>query len=155
MTVLMKKVAEHADYDPLHCGLGTDKLTRNTTTGTWGEKELSQSETEWGPNCLCRNTSKGVSALRGRHTNTAMKTWVACSNLLGVRINTRYIRTDVWRLSLSFTLYLQWSLRTLYLLVCQVRVAVGNSGLRCCVCVTSFEQLFVDSERDVTWESML
>ena len=28
---------------------------------------------------------------------------------------------------------------TLYLLACQVRVTVGDSGLCCCVCVTSFE----------------
>ena len=151
----MKKIAEHADYDPLHCGLGIDKLTWNTTTGTWGKKELSQSETEWAPNCLCRNTNKEISVLRGRHTNTARKTWVAYSNLLGAWINTRCRRTDVWSLNPSFISYLQWSLCTLYLLVCQVRVTVGNSGLCCCVCVMSFEQLFVDSERDVTWESML
>ena len=35
--------------------------------------------------------------------------------------------------------YLWWSLCTLYLHVCQVRVAVGDSGL-CCACVTSFER---------------
>ena len=32
-------------------------------------------------------------------------------------------------------------IRTLYLLACQVRVTVGDSGLCCCVCVTSFERL--------------
>ena len=32
-------------------------------------------------------------------------------------------------------MYLWWSLCTLYLLPCQVRVTVGDSGLCCCVCV--------------------
>ena len=45
-------------------------------------------------------------------------------------------------------LCLWWSLCTLYLLACQVRVTVGHSGL-CCVCVTSFKReltpLCVDS----------
>ena len=39
-----------------------------------------------------------------------------------------------------FRTHLWWSLRTLYLLACQVRVTVGDSGLCCCVCVTSFER---------------
>ena len=34
--------------------------------------------------------------------------------------------------------YLWWSLCTLYLHACQVRVTVGDSGL-CCACVTTFE----------------
>ena len=34
----------------------------------------------------------------------------------------------------------EWSLCTLYLLACQVRVTVGDSGLCCCVCVTSLER---------------
>ena len=33
-------------------------------------------------------------------------------------------------------MYLWWSLRTLYLHACQVRVTVGDSGLCCCTCVT-------------------
>ena len=33
-----------------------------------------------------------------------------------------------------------WSLCNLYLLVCQVRVTVGDSGLFCCVRVTSFDR---------------
>ena len=33
----------------------------------------------------------------------------------------------------------QCSLCTLYLLACQVRVTVGDSGLCYCVCVTAFE----------------
>ena len=45
---------------------------------------------------------------------------------------------------------LWWSLRTLYLHACQVRVTVGDSGL-CCTCVTYFERLLtplsVDSAR--------
>ena len=36
-------------------------------------------------------------------------------------------------------MYLWWSLCTLYLLACQVGVAIGDSGLCCCVCVTSFK----------------
>ena len=37
-------------------------------------------------------------------------------------------------------IYLRWSLGTLYLPACQVRVTVGNSGRSCCrACVTSFE----------------
>ena len=32
------------------------------------------------------------------------------------------------------------SLVTLYLLACHVRVTIGDSGLCCCVCVTSFER---------------
>ena len=36
-------------------------------------------------------------------------------------------------------MYLRWCLRPLYLHACQVRVTVGNSGLCCCTCVTSFE----------------
>ena len=40
----------------------------------------------------------------------------------------QYLRTHLW-----------WSLIcTLYLHVCQVRVTVGDSGLCCCTCVTSF-----------------
>ena len=49
-------------------------------------------------------------------------------------------------------MYLWWSLRPLYLLACQVRVTVGESGLRCCVYVTSFERqltpLCVDSRAE-------
>ena len=37
-------------------------------------------------------------------------------------------------------IYLWWSLCTLYILVCQVRVTIGDSGLCCCVCVTSVER---------------
>ena len=45
---------------------------------------------------------------------------------------------------------LRWGLCTLYLLACQVKLTVGDSGLCCCVCcVTSFERqlapLCVDS----------
>ena len=42
--------------------------------------------------------------------------------------------------SLLQRMYLWWSLRTLYLLACQVRVTAGDSGPCCCVCVTSFER---------------
>ena len=37
-------------------------------------------------------------------------------------------------------MYLWWSLCPLYLHACQVSIAIGNSGLCCCVCVTSFER---------------
>ena len=36
-------------------------------------------------------------------------------------------------------LYLRWSSYTLYLPTCQVGVTIGNSGLCCCVCMTSFK----------------
>ena len=39
----------------------------------------------------------------------------------------------------SLRMYLWWSLCTLYLHACQVRVTVGNSCLCCCACVTYFE----------------
>ena len=42
----------------------------------------------------------------------------------------------------EFIYILWWSLCTLYLLACQVRVTVGDSGL-CCVCLTSFERFSV------------
>ena len=38
-------------------------------------------------------------------------------------------------------IYLCWSLPTLYLHACQVRVTLGYSGLCCCTCVTSFRAL--------------
>ena len=34
---------------------------------------------------------------------------------------------------------MEWSVHSLYLLESQVRVTVGDSGLCCCVCETSFE----------------
>ena len=48
----------------------------------------------------------------------------------------------------SVRTYLWWSLYTLYLHACQVRIAVNDSGLCCCVCGTSFKCYltpFVDS----------
>ena len=48
-------------------------------------------------------------------------------------------------------MYLWWSLCTLCLPVCQVRVTVRDPGLCCCTCVTYFERkltpLCVDSAR--------
>ena len=44
-----------------------------------------------------------------------------------------------WRSEKIFRMYLWWSLCTLYSHACQVRVTVGNSGLCCCACVTSFQ----------------
>ena len=37
-------------------------------------------------------------------------------------------------------MYLWWSLCTLYLHACQLRVAVGDSGLCCCACIACFKQ---------------
>ena len=37
-------------------------------------------------------------------------------------------------------MYLWWSLYTLYLHACQVRVTVGDSGLCCCTCVKYLER---------------
>ena len=42
--------------------------------------------------------------------------------------------------SAKHRLYFWWSLCTLYLLACQVRVTVGDSGLCCCTCDTYFER---------------
>ena len=42
---------------------------------------------------------------------------------------------------LSKRMYLRWSLCTLHLHSCQLRVTVGDSGLCCCTCVTYFERL--------------
>ena len=50
-----------------------------------------------------------------------------------------YTTTDVWGIH-DVRMYLWWSLCPLYLLACQVRVAVGDSGLSCCACVTPFER---------------
>ena len=51
-------------------------------------------------------------------------------------------------------MYLWWSLCTLYLHACKaVRVTVGDSGVCCCTCVTSFERsltpLCVESVKQV------
>ena len=37
-------------------------------------------------------------------------------------------------------MWIWWSLCTFCLLACQARVTVGDSGLCCCICVTSFER---------------
>ena len=39
----------------------------------------------------------------------------------------------------NLRMYLWWSLCTLHLHACQVRVTVGDSSLCCCTCVTYFE----------------
>ena len=39
-------------------------------------------------------------------------------------------------------MYLWWSLCTLYVPICRVRVTIGDSGLCCCTCVTWFEPWF-------------
>ena len=55
--------------------------------------------------------------------------------------NTGYINLDAWCTfhMWCMRMYLWWSLCTLYLHACQVRVTVGDSGLCCCTCVTYFE----------------
>ena len=52
-------------------------------------------------------------------------------------------------------MYLWWSLCTLYLHACQVRVIIGESGL-CCTCVTYFERWLtpLNVEFDEVWEKM-
>ena len=56
-------------------------------------------------------------------------------------------------------MYLWWSLCTWYLHACQVRVTVGNSGLCCCICVTSFKcywmPLCVDSDLSVVVRTLI
>ena len=64
---------------------------------------------------------------------------------------THFYRTMVLFITkLSNGSLLLWSLFTLYLHACQVRVTVGDSGLCCCTCVTYIERestpLCVDSE---------
>ena len=82
-----------------------------------------KSETERGPERSCGiNTQGSYLALEIRNTSTT-KTWVTYCNSPGVRVNTRYIG-----------MYLSWSLCILYLHACQVKVAVGDSGLCCCTC---------------------
>ena len=49
-------------------------------------------------------------------------------------VNTRDINSTILK-----RMYFWWSLCTLYLHACQVRVAVGDSGLCCCSCVTYFK----------------
>ena len=53
-----------------------------------------------------------------------------------MRVNTRYINFTRG----NMRMYLWWSLCTLCLHACQVRVTVGDSGLCCCICVTYFER---------------
>ena len=65
-----------------------------------------------------------------RNTCTITRTWVAYCNSPDIRVNTRYINsirgTPSWHI---LRMYLWWSLCTLYLHACQVRVTVGESGL--------------------------
>ena len=67
----------------------------------------------------------------------------------GKHLNISYSYTDRiglepcscgWCSLTQVRVYLWWSLCPLYLLACQARVTVGDSGLCCCVCVTSFER---------------
>ena len=43
----------------------------------------------------------------------------------------------------QLSMYLWWSLCTLYLLACLVKGTVVDSGLCCCVCVTSFQRYYL------------
>ena len=58
--------------------------------------------------------------------------------LLGVAW--RYLSIACLRPNLSKRIYLWWSLRSLYLHACPVRVTVGDSCLCCCTCATYFER---------------
>ena len=51
---------------------------------------------------------------------------------------TRWMGEWIWRIHTE-RMYPWWSLCTLYLHACQVRVTVGDSGLCCCTYVTYFE----------------
>ena len=51
-----------------------------------------------------------------------------------------HARTRTHARTHTLRMYLWWSLCTLYLHACQVRVTVGDSGLCCCTCVTYFER---------------
>ena len=45
----------------------------------------------------------------------------------------------------SMRRYLRWSLCTVYLHACHLRVTVGNSGLHCCTCVTFYFLMLINS----------
>ena len=55
----------------------------------------------------------------------------------GVNLRSKDVTTST---TTKKRLYLWWSLCTLYLHACQVRVTVGDSGLCSCTCVTYFER---------------
>ena len=79
---------------------------------------------------------------------TVTLTWHACKYKVH-KLHQRYIlrsNRKTWSCKRwggisggALGMYLWWSLCTLYLHACQVRVAEGNSGL-CCICVTYFER---------------
>ena len=51
----------------------------------------------------------------------------------------QFQRSNHWAIHRPWCrMYLWWSLCTLYLHACQVRVTLGDSGLCCCTCVTYF-----------------
>ena len=72
------------------------------------------------------------------------------------KTNNKDLRMYLWWSSctlylLDLRMYLWWSSCTLYWLACHVRVTVGDSGLCCCVCVTSFERCLTPSCADCFW----
>ena len=61
------------------------------------------------------------------------------SALLRLEQSSLFIST-LFASGINVRMYLWWSLCTLYLHACWVRVTVGDSGLCCCVCVTYFDR---------------
>ena len=83
------------------------------------------------------------------HCSTCTTTLAAglmyvCVRVEAARTPEAVFSTGRWAMWMLFCscfkrMYLWWSLRTLYLLACQMRVTVGNSHF-CCVCVASFKR---------------
>ena len=73
-------------------------------------QKMSQSETAWGPKCLCKtSTQRSKSALKKYHTNTTTKTWVAYGNshLVFTCLPGESYRRRVWSLLLCLCDILQ------------------------------------------------
>ena len=111
--------------------------------------------------CAVQQTRELISARKTSHKRNEDPS-CANSKSPGMRAKTRYISTTgissvhvstLRRIAASHKqmhygldtsegdnqrMYLRWSLRTLYLLACQVRVTVSDSGLCCRVCMRSF-----------------
>ena len=64
--------------------------------------------------------------------------WRVCTIVSSGEPKLGHSTCHVQKPNLGYWMYLRWSLCTLYLHTCQVKVTVGDSGL-CCACVTSFE----------------
>ena len=134
----------------------------NTITFTW----LSGLEYHWAHNTgrvvgvFCRLLPT-PSPLSYKHTHTHARTHRHIHTRIWLPIhNSRLCKNDKAKynclsgiLFKDLRMYLWWSLCTMYLHTCQVRVTVGNSGLCCCItyfvhcgltplCVDSFERRY-------------